>query len=565
MMPLRILAALMVLLCNSILAENDTRTDPAAEALLSGALAQAQAIRPSAAQPGADQALQKLKEEIAAKAKLWSERVERRAGADDLLAGIPQAVRERASKLAPDTAATGVALKEGASLPLVLALVAERNPDVLAALQNWRASTRRFEQASFLEDLVSQFQAFTRQLNTTVGPQTGMPGVYPSSLALKGQIIDAEADIAWLSYLQTMRKMVNDTAKEYFELRYVVRSIANVRESRGLFAQMSESARSQLEAGNVSQSDVLKSQSELATLDTKIITLERQRVNQIAKINAMLSLPNSSEWGALSEEDLRDPQETPAELEQQATAGRHEVLAARRQVELMGLMVRMAEVEVTPLASVGYSQFSFSPGMKENAGMGSANAGSSMPRSTSPVASAGMGRSGRSMAATAGTEAGTTRSMPAGTAPTRDSTTALAGAFPEKPMQDSRAVMTYGANAAYIDELRVRINQMSDMAVLASNQAQFAAHDASFRADQAKREQETLASTVVPKSKQAYETLRERYSNNNVPLIEYLDAGRMYLDNSLMLQTTRRDHNQALVDLLDALGKTTASALPERP
>ena len=481
------------------------RTDAAAEELIAGHLAQARQIEASATQPGMDQELRRLKEELLAKQQAWTEKLKQDSGTAALLKGLPPAVLEQAKKIAPEQNATRAALKEGVTLPLILALISERSPEVLAAYQNWRASTRRFTQAAYLEDLLSQYRAFTRELDTKVGPQThkAMPGVYPSALALKGQLVDAEVEIARLNYLAALRKTINEAAKMYFDIQYTAQAVTLVKESRALFAQMEESARTQLEAGNVSQADALKAKAELALLDNKLVTLERERVNEIAKVNALLALPSASEWGPSLETTLADVEITAAEAEKQALASNQDYLAAREEAEeLMPVMLRMAETEVNPRASAGYSQF----------------------------------------APSLGAEAGPTRSMMA--------------AFPEKPEVSGGEAAMYSANAAYLEELRVRVKQSKEMAVLAGNKAAFAAKDAEFRLDRARRDKKTLAETVVPDSKQAFATLNERYRNNAAPLIEYLDAGRTYLENALMLQAARRDLNQAIVDLQDAMGET---------
>jgi len=122
----------------------------------------------------------------------------------------------------------------------------------------------------------------------------------------------------------------------------------------------------------------------------------------------------------------------------------------------------------------------------------------------------------------------------------------------------------FSANAGYLQELRTRVLQSRNMQELAQAKAEFAAKDAEFRVDRAKRELATLTETVVPDSKQAFATLRDRYGNNAAPLIEFLDAGRSFLESSLMQQAAQRDRDQALVDLLDAIGRTTSEILPEQ-
>lgn len=488
----------------ALFAADDSRRDAAVEELIAGHLAQARQIEVSATQPGVNQELRRLKEELLAKQQAWTEKLKQDSGTASLLKGLPPAVLEQAKKIAPDQDATCAALKEGVALPLILALISERSPEVLSAYQNWRAATRRYTQAAYLEDLLAQYRAFTRELDTKVGPQTHkeMPGVYPSSLALKGQLVDAEVEIARLNYLAAQRKTINEAAKMYFDIQYTAQAVTLVKESRALFAQMEESARAQLEAGNVSQADALKAKAELALLDTKIVTLERERVNEIAKINAMLALPPGSEWGPMAETTLEDAPITAAEAEKQALANNQDYLAARKEAEeLMPVMLRMAEVEVNPRAGAGYSLF----------------------------------------APSLGAEAGPTRNMMA--------------AFPEKPEVSGGEAAMYSANAAYLEELRVHVKHAHHMEILAGNKAEFAAKDAEFRLDKARRDKKTLAETVVPDSKQAFATLNDRYRNNAAPLIEYLDAGRSYLENALLLQSARRDYNQAVVDLQDAMGE----------
>jgi hypothetical protein len=169
--------------------------------LLRLGLHQAQALAPAAQLPGGDAALTRFKAEFAAKRQAWEQLAAPDAGAQDLLAGLPPAVREQARTAAADEGRTTALLKTGVSLELLLALAALRNPDAQAAQENWRATLRHFDQAAYLEDLVTQYRAFVRELDTLVGPQThkemlAMTFAFPSVLSLKGQVVDAEARLA---------------------------------------------------------------------------------------------------------------------------------------------------------------------------------------------------------------------------------------------------------------------------------------------------------------------------------------------------------------------------------
>jgi outer membrane protein TolC len=483
----------------------------AGEDLLEAQLAQARAIAPSAAKPGADEHLARLKAEIAAKEKVWAERLAQPMASDELLKGLPQDVLTLAHDAAGDAEKASAALQKGVTLEVLLALAAERNPDVRAAYQNWRASTRRFEQAAYLEDLVTQYRAFVRELDTKVGPQTHkeMPGLtfaFPSVLALKGEIVDAETGIAWLNYRLALRKALNEMARGFFELQYTGRASANLRETKGLFSQMMQSAQSQLEAGRGNQADALKAQSELAMIENRLETMDKDRANRIAQLNAMLSLPTVTAWGAVTEADVSAVAVTPEEALRLARAGNQKLLAARGDAQLMRLMVRMAETDVLPRASVGYSQF----------------------------------------APSVGADAGPTRSMMA--------------SFPER--QELNADQAgFGANAAYIDELRVRVRQAREMEAAAEAEADAGVADALFRAGSAQRTLKTYGERVVPQSKQAFDANKAQYGNGNSPFVELLDGGRRYIENSLMLQESRRELQKALIDLEDAQGRGVAGRI----
>jgi outer membrane protein TolC len=487
---------------------------PAKPDLLSAHLSQVRELAPSSKQPGADAALEKLKAEIAAKRQAWEQKEAPGAGVRDLLAGLPAAVREKALAAAGDEARTKAALKAGVDLELLLALTAFRSPEAQAAHEKWRAVLRRFDQASYLEDLVTQYRAFVRELDTLVGPQTHkemaeMTFPFPAALTLKGQIVDAEANLAWLGYQGVLRGKLHETARAFFEVQYAAHAAEIVRDSRVLFTQMAESAEARLRAGQGDQAYLLMTQSEVAMLDTRLTTLERRRANALAQANALLGLPPAAEWGAVAPRDLAIPAWTLEEALKVASAENQDLHMARQEVTLMELMVRMAETEVLPRGSAGYSQ----------------------------------------QALSMGADAGPTRSMMA--------------SFPEKQAVDAGRA-GFGANAAYLDELRVRVQEVRRKLAAMQAQTEFMVKDGHFRLDAARREQRTRAETVVPKAEQAYEVLRARYAAGAAPLRDFLEAGRASLDRRLELEGARREQNVMASELLSAAGRSAAGARSER-
>ncbi len=403
-------------------------------------------------------------------------------------------------------------LSSEVTLPDLLALVALRNPDALTSYEAWRATLRQFEQASFLEDSISQFRAFTRELDTKVGPQTHREMAektfaFPSALALRGQLVEVAARLGGTRYEQTLRKVLNDVGRSYFQVRYATRAIDVTRENRKLFADMESLTRIQLQVGAVSQADSLKSQSALAALDNQIAVLDLERSAEVARANALMGVPVSCRWGPLASVDLVDRVRPLSQVIAKAEGSSQEFKLATLEVDQMETMIRMAETETFPRGSFGASL----------------------------------------IAPSAGADGGPTRSLMA--------------TFPDRLVPDaSRAYL--GANAAYIDELRTRLTQMRRNKDGVRIRLAQTIQEAHTRAAVARRSLETYAREIAPRARQAFATMRERYNTAKTPFIEYLDAGRTFLDAVLKTEEFRRDLNRALLDLQDAVGSGPGVLLP---
>lgn len=481
------------------------------EALLQGHLAQAAALAPSASQPGFDTVRHALQAEVTAKQRTWAAILAKDVDTEALLTGVPRHTLDQAKRVASDTAAVQAVLKAGGTLPLLLALTAWRNAEVRSASQHWRATLQRFEQAAYLEELLAQYRGFVRELDTQVGPQIhkDMPAKtfpFPAVLALKGEVIDLEATIAKLGYQQTLRKVLNETARTFFDLQFATQALTITRANRDLVAQMEAITRGQLQVGGAKHVDVLKAQTLLARLENNIRTYERQRHNAMAQVNALLAVPPQTPWGVWSDVGLQDQTLNIDEALQRVRAESQELQKAARDVELMLTMVRMAETMLYPRASVGSSQIALS----------------------------------------LGAEAGPTR-------------TAMA-AFPTLPTVSTEAA-GFGANAAYLDELRLRVQQARALLDEATARTAWLMQDAHYRADVSRRETHTLAEAIVPRAKQAFDATREQYAAGRVPFNDFFEASQAHIEAALRREEARRDLYKALADVQDAMGRTVAPLL----
>jgi hypothetical protein len=311
------------------------------------------------------------------------------------------------------------------------------------------------------------------------------------------------------------------------------------------------------------QSELLMAQSDLAMLDARLTMLEKVGEAVRGKLCSMLDLP--VDW-AVGEMDLPDLPPPAGDLKALLTVARAEsqdLKMARQDVTLMELMVRMAETEVLPRGSAGFSQLG--PPMKS---MGGPSKDSGMAAGDSGMKSAGgppMG--GDSM------EGGLVLKGPANAPATSGAMgNDMAQRFPDR-MDVSAARAAFGVNAAYLNELRIRVQQARQMAAAANARVAMEVQEMLAMYESAARERREQDEVIVPKAQETFENMRQRYSAGAGGamgagaggLQAFLAAGRARLEALLKQAEARQACNAKVVDLLNALGRSAADALVAAP
>jgi outer membrane protein TolC len=263
--------------------------------------------------------------------------------------------------------------------------------------------------------------------------------------------------------------------------------------------------RTQVAAGLATQADLLKTQSTLATLANQAATFERQRIADIAQVNTGMGL-TTTPWGPVQDPGLTSRAPSRDSILKRALSTSQELALAEREVEQMETMVRMAESMTYPRGSVGYTL----------------------------------------VAPSTGALAGPTRNMMA--------------AFPLRPELDVRRA-TFGAEAAYIDELRVRILKARREREAARVKVELAVQDGWARAEIARRTLQTQEREILPRARQAYRTMRTSYGTGRTSFLDLLDGARMVLMASMAVEEARKDLGKSRIDLEEAAGQSPSSLL----
>lgn len=226
-----------------------------------------------------------------------------------------------------------------------------RNPELVAARQQWEASSQRIAQARALDDPTLSVhwwnfpQSFNvgRADNTIVGLSQKFP--FPGKLALREEVASRSAGITEQAFKAKERDLIARVKGAYYDLFLDHKAIQIHHEQIDLLKQFVETATAKFRAGTASQVDVLKAQVELSTLHQELPVLEQRRDTSQAKLNQLLDRdprfplppPQSPREGRF-EQDLEDlygvattvrPELKAADLEVQRNEQSHAL--ARRQ------------------------------------------------------------------------------------------------------------------------------------------------------------------------------------------------------------------------------------------
>ncbi|TAL42014.1 MAG: TolC family protein [Methylovulum sp.] len=164
----------------------------------------------------------------------------------------------------------------------------DQNPEIKAAEQRWVSAQARIPQEQTLPDPKLFFNH--RELEkreTMVGVSQEIP--FPGKLGLKGEIAASEAGMLEQNYLATRLTIAAALKEAYYDLHFIVKSIAIVGKNRRLLVQFEELAEAYYAVGKGAQQDVYRAQTEQSRLLARLASLEQRKQSLSADINRLLN------------------------------------------------------------------------------------------------------------------------------------------------------------------------------------------------------------------------------------------------------------------------------------
>ena len=410
--------------------------------------------------------------------------------------------------VADDPDAAEALLAGGPSLADVTALAVAWNPSIRAARQNAKAKLEQYSQVSYLDDTLLQYNAFTKQLRTTVGKSrqkemAAMKHPFPAGLTLKGRIVTEDVRIAERDVQIAVRDAVTAMSIAYFDYLFVGESLRINREAAQLLEQMITIAQAKLSVGIGKYHSVIMGQVESARLADTLLTLEEQRETIVARINTLLDRRPDAPLGPPSGVADHGVVATLDELYEVGVRGAQELQKQKMMIARMDLMVEMATRMTYPAATLGASYFE--DRMKLASG---------------------------------------TRPMP----PT----------FLTQRTPDVADAATFASGAAYVREVQTRLVAMQDMLAGMANTTELAIRKHHFGMARARRSIALHRHSLLPQAMQALDAASTAYQTAQVDFVTLLDAERTLLRIQLGEQEALRDYRTHLAELDKALGSVAA-------
>jgi cobalt-zinc-cadmium efflux system outer membrane protein len=276
------------------------------------------------------------------------------------------------------------AVEEQLDLDELVAEALAYNPEIRAAQKRYEASRQRSSQESSLPDPVATIgyassgnplplAGIGQAPSANAGAMLMQELPFPAKLKLRGQIAAKESAAILEDYHAVQLDVVARVKQAYYKLAYARQASEALRRNRDLLGRLLEVAEARYAVGKAGQQDVLKAQTELSILETRLIQLQQEIAVSEAEINSLL---NRHPQTPLGHPTSTEPKQLTLTLEELSEAARRNaplLLREQRMVERSQQALNLARKDFYPdlILNGGYydmgrmpSMYEFSVGLK---------------------------------------------------------------------------------------------------------------------------------------------------------------------------------------------------------
>jgi cobalt-zinc-cadmium efflux system outer membrane protein len=267
---------------------------------------------------------------------------------------------------------------QAAQLKQFIATALAQNPEILAAQKRYEAALQRPSQERSLPDPRLSFgyassggpfpgQGLGAQPTSNIGLTVSQEIPYPGKLKLRGEIAAKEASAEFQQYLAVQLSVRSRVIQAYHMLHHTYAMVEILSDGKEQLTRAIRVSEIRYSAGKAAQQDILKAQTQLSILETRIIQMLQERRSAEAELNALMNRPPGSELGMPEDSD---PQPLPLTLEEllaRAAGTAPDLGRDRKLIERGELAVNLARKQFHPdyTVSAGYYNMGGMPAMYE--------------------------------------------------------------------------------------------------------------------------------------------------------------------------------------------------------
>jgi len=253
-------------------------------------------------------------------------------------------------------------LNNNVGLSSVLMVVLKNNLAIQSSYQEAKASLSRYDQVSFLDDTLSQYATFTKDLALPMGSKKQSKSVtggfpFPGLLALKGSIIDQSAESSRLRLLQTVQDVITQTRIAYYELQLAFQQSVIVSKKIDLLKSLKKQLKDSYSTNTTELDNILKvdidiekSRNQRQNLYSNVLT-QQSRLNALSNISPTFKLNKVGNLQPVTRFNISTNQL------HEASKQRVEIAILESNIKKMAQIIRLSEKKFYPDFSAGYSRF----------------------------------------------------------------------------------------------------------------------------------------------------------------------------------------------------------------
>lgn len=182
------------------------------------------------------------------------------------------------------------------NLNQLIKIAVDNNPGLKSRKLAWQSLIHKYKQATSLNDPQLVYSEAVNPVETRLGPQDRVLSLnqkfpYRGKLALKGEVVKKEIEMAKVGLDKASRDLIVDVKKSYYELVYLENAINLSLQNKQLLEKVSQLSNADYANKTSTLNDVAKAQSSYAQVSYDVQLLEELRSTEKTRINTLLNRP----------------------------------------------------------------------------------------------------------------------------------------------------------------------------------------------------------------------------------------------------------------------------------